>query len=196
MKEELKEALYACINPKDDCEAIRGLFYDFGRSRVVASDSNILAVVKDVTDYPPILRDKIALNSFGVNCVKGPYPSIESIIPPLSEDQRLINLQELKKACNNIPASPDKSGEHICLSMDGILFYPPRILKAIRVLEAVGEGYVVYNIGKDRIQLFGFDSVVVIMAICYPDYRPAPEHIERYTVQQALRLGEAEDDLL
>lgn len=171
---ELEKALFACTTRDHPNKALRGVYTK--DDYITASDSMVFIKV-----FRPFDFDETLLGPDG-NEILDKYPNITGVIPEdFKASTENVNLSELKKAAELIPRSPDKDWKRIALNLDGLCLYPPRVLKAIRIFEILGDTEVTLSIYNDRAVIGSGKAVAVIMGLGLRNRQL--EQIENYTIE-------------
>lgn len=171
---ELEKSLFACTTDEHSNKALRGVYTK--DDYITASDSTVFIKV-----FRPFDFDESLIGADGRE-IGDKYPSIIGVIPEdFKSLAEKVSLAELKKAAELIPKSPDKDWKRIALNLDGLCLYPPRVLKAIRIFEILGDTEVTLSIYNDRAVIGSGKAVAVIMGLGLKNRQL--EQIENYTIE-------------
>ena len=190
---KLYSALYALTAKKGTrYPSLAGVFFD-GDS-IVASDANAIVVAK--TEYPPEWEGKI-LNKAGKEINEKPlnYKGVLPIDPErmIREESDLydpiLNLSGLKQALKMVPKSPDVDGERVVLEIAGSAFYPPLLLKALAIFEALEQTprVFIYTAGvgvHNKAYLLSKEGSLGV--VCPVLKCPVGNHSQKFSIEEAL----------
>jgi len=183
MTPELRKALFECTSKDHPNKALHGVL--FCDDYIIASDSTLLVKVKKEFDF----ENYIELEDGST--IGWDYPNTKHGIFVPGEPYGIEHLKELKRAAALVPKSEDKAGFHIALDLKGKMVYPPVLLKALAVFEALEEDKLMLFVCDDRVHVKGLLAEAIVMTLGIKG-NPNARCKEAYTVAQILAM----EDLL
>jgi hypothetical protein len=185
------------IDPYCKIEALHGILF-FGTT-AMASDNYMLVALQ--ARFPEAYKGQIVASDgkfiYSDDMYRNAISELEKAAPRIKENGlSTLNLCSdpvplLKSACKLLPVTDDSNGGRVCIDISGICVYPPRLLKALGIFEAIEETPDIYGYAgsdeKDIRLVLKSESCTILIA---PVYFPEGYHPNRVTAEEALKVGD------